>query len=248
MVLAVSGKPIGGREAMSEPSILVVLPARAGSKGFPGKNRILWDYAQPPTDRGWTIVLTTDDSELAIRGALLGYTVWERPDHLASDTASMADVVADVCRQMPPHDAVLIWQLTQPCRRLATVDKAIQQWVEQGRHGTVVTLQPVPDHYAPERMVTIGGDGHAWGYSSDVLTSISHRRRQDVERAYVRDGQAYVLDWERAIKGDWYDYTCTAVIEDQPVPLPIDSEQDWLIAKAWLEAHQAEAYTIPGVR
>jgi CMP-N-acetylneuraminic acid synthetase len=217
-------------EARRMSTICTLIPARRHSQGFPGKNRRLWEYgAIPSLGRPQDLIaVTTDDPILKLYAEREGFLVVDRPDHLATDTASMAAVVSHACQNLPSHDAVLIWQLTQPCRRQSTVNKAIQQWKDQREKGSVITVQRVPDHYLPNRVVGVWGDG------SMVLPDHPAARRQDARPAYIRDGQAYVLTWRRALDADWYKGLCTAVIDDPPVPPPIDSEQDWIRAQAWL--------------
>ena len=223
---------------MSAPTILTLVPARLGSKGWPGKNRLLWPYAKPRLGRPQDLIaVTTDDPELSKLAAREGFLVIDRPPELATDTAKMVDVVAHACHQLPPHDGVLVWQLTQPCRRRATMQRVIETWRNQRARGTVVTVQRVPDHYVPQRTVQV------WANGMMVMNQDDAHRRQDAKPAYIRDGQAYLTTWRRALERNWYHGLCTAVIEREPLPLPIDTEQDWQIAKAYLSAPKHQPLT-----
>jgi CMP-N-acetylneuraminic acid synthetase len=221
------------------PTILTLIPCRMASKGFPGKNRRLWEYGAIPTiGRPQDLIaVTTDDPLIAKYAEREGFLVVHRPPELATDTASMAAVVSHACHNLPSHDAVLIWQLTQPCRRQATVNKAIQQWKDQRERGSVITVQRIPDHYLPTRTVDV------WQDKTLMLPDHHAARRQDARPAYIRDGQAYVLTWRRALDADWYKGLCTAVIDDPPVPPPIDTEVDWIRAQAWLREQKLQEAT-----
>ena len=86
-------------------NILVVIPARGGSKGIPRKNiinicgRPLIDYtirSALQVDRISDVVVSTEDEEIAIVSKELGAQVpFIRPEHLATDQAQSAPVVID---------------------------------------------------------------------------------------------------------------------------------------------------------
>jgi|TARA_R110000851_G_scaffold76074_2_gene167441 CMP-N-acetylneuraminic acid synthetase len=76
----------------------IIIPARKGSKGFPGKNRYLFDYAvsQIPHEFKSHIVFTSDDDELLARAFECGFQILEREPHLSTDETSMGSVISDV--------------------------------------------------------------------------------------------------------------------------------------------------------
>lgn len=88
---------------MTEPTVLVVVPARGGSKRVPRKNLrklagqpLIAHTAAAISLAGLTArtVLSTDDPEIAEIGAALGWCVpFLRPAELATDSAATADVV-----------------------------------------------------------------------------------------------------------------------------------------------------------
>ena len=79
-------------------NVTIVIPARKGSKGFPGKNRYLFDYtaSQIPHRLLDQVILTSDDEELLAKASDLGFQVLERESHLSTDEASMRSVISDV--------------------------------------------------------------------------------------------------------------------------------------------------------
>ncbi|QYJ03731.1 acylneuraminate cytidylyltransferase family protein [Nocardioides panacisoli] len=113
---------------------VAVVPLRAGSKGLPGKNvrelagRPLYRHAvEHARDAGATrIVITTDVPEVLSADHGQDVVLHHRPDALASDTATMDDVLGDVLARGEFDDVdVVLLQPTSPLRRVAQVRGAI---------------------------------------------------------------------------------------------------------------------------
>lgn len=87
-----------------------VVPCRAGSKGFPGKNRLFFNFTADFLDRTRQfarVLVTTDDSLIADWAVRRGDFVRPRPEALATDTARIKDVVVDLvatCDFLAPDD------------------------------------------------------------------------------------------------------------------------------------------------
>jgi CMP-N-acetylneuraminic acid synthetase len=110
--------------------LTAIIPARAGSKGIPGKN--LWRFGEytllerairlaqacPAVDR---IIVSTDSSEMheiAQRYGVAAPTL--RPAHLADDQAKTVDVVLDLLNQSAINEGhILLLQVTSPLRTRA---------------------------------------------------------------------------------------------------------------------------------
>lgn len=125
------------------PRVLVVIPARGGSKGIPRKNlralagRPLIHYAistalasrfQP------TVCVTSDDDEILSIAAGLGATPLLRGDALAGDEATLDPVVHDALVRAEaaadaPFDLVVTMQPTSPLLRVASLDAALEKMV-----------------------------------------------------------------------------------------------------------------------
>ena len=81
---------------------VAVVPARKGSVGFKGKNRILCDETFNfinDVQMFDEIVVTTDDSVVAQRAAYNEYDVINRSAHLCQGDISIRDVIKDVIIQ-----------------------------------------------------------------------------------------------------------------------------------------------------
>ncbi len=105
-----------------------VIPARSGSKGLPGKNRILFDHtaSKIPKRVSKSVIVTTDDSEVATKAEEKGFLVQNRSAKNSSDTASTRDVLLEVINEfkIPEDDKVVLLYLTYPSRKWRDVLRA----------------------------------------------------------------------------------------------------------------------------
>ncbi|MBS1848855.1 MAG: acylneuraminate cytidylyltransferase family protein [Actinobacteria bacterium] len=122
--------------------VLIVIPARGGSKGIPGKNLrevagrplICWtiDHALE-VDGDVRVVVSTDDPEIASTARAAGAEVpFLRPADLAVDTAPTEPAVEHAITRMANDgfdpDAVVLLQATSPVRRPGTVARAVDRF------------------------------------------------------------------------------------------------------------------------
>ena len=116
---------------MDLTQFLVVIPARKGSKGIPGKNRKLLngkpliqysiDFALENFDRT-QIYLSTDDEVILQIAEQNGIMATElRPSHLATDQASMQEVLKYIITKQEAvgnnYQGLILLQPTSPFRR-----------------------------------------------------------------------------------------------------------------------------------
>ena len=107
-------------------SVTIIIPARKGSKGFPKKNRLLFDYTakQIPPYLSERVVITSDDEEILDRAKAYNFRVIERREELSQDDTSMLLVIKDVADQLkltPDHDLITLYP-TYPQRTWAQVE------------------------------------------------------------------------------------------------------------------------------
>ncbi|WP_293912758.1 MULTISPECIES: acylneuraminate cytidylyltransferase family protein [unclassified Sphingobacterium] len=125
---------------------LITICARGGSKGIPGKNirpineRPLIDYtieiAEQLSDKyDIDIYLSTDNAEIKEVVYKLGRSKikldYQRPEHLASDTAGKLDAIVDVKnfaeqKNNIRYDFVMDLDVTSPLRTIVDLDEAIK--------------------------------------------------------------------------------------------------------------------------
>lgn len=227
--------------------MLIIVPARKGSKGIVGKNTksfcghplIAWSFAaaqQIAADLDARIVCTTDDPEIAELIAAQHHgdiLLHNRAANLSSDTAGMAEVVLDVCDTLNASHYVLL-QPTTPLRLGDDLMRLVQATLA---HDTVVSCTNPVEH--PEDIITL--DGHQG--QPAILADKSTRRQDRATQYRFVDGGYYsgIVETLRAtnlfLPADTFYQTLTA-----PAGVDIDTPFDWAMAKAQHDWLSAEGY------
>lgn len=120
--------------------ILVVIPARGGSKGIPGKN--IFPLAGEPlivhsirhaltSKLASRVIVSTDSENIAAVARENGAEVIERPAEISDDLASSEAALLHVLDQLREQenytpDLVVFLQYTSPLRRNDDIDRAIE--------------------------------------------------------------------------------------------------------------------------
>ena len=183
--------------------IVAIVPARAGSKGIPGKNikplcgKPLLAYtaavvrAAAIFDRA---LLSTDTEEIAEVGRAYGLEApFLRPPELARDDTPMLPVIEHAVqwlkRDRAQVDIVVLLQPTQPLRDAADVVRAVRL-LEEHRCDSVASVVALPAHMCPDYVMRIDESGRLVNFLPEGARVT---RRQDVRPAYVRDGTVYAV-------------------------------------------------------
>ncbi len=224
---------------------LALIPARGGSKGIPFKNgrsfcgKPLVSWA---LDIGLATctqtMLSTEDSTLACIGKIHGVDVIDRPRELATDEAPMLPVVKHALKAVLPWvpDVVVLLQPTQPLRTVRDVKVALQLLEDDhdGDVDSVVSVVPVPPHFAPDYVVRSVG---RWiRQRSQRLT-----RRQDARTVLSRDGTVYCIRARTIRRGSLYGSHCIPLYVDPDQSVNIDDESDWKRAESLMRERFDEA-------
>lgn len=125
------------------PSLVAVVPLRAGSKGFPGKNtallagRPLYQHSleQALAAGADRVVVTTDIEDVLAADHDPRVVLHRRPPALAGDAVAMDPVLSDVLDTpglVGPDDTVVLLQATSPLRRPEQIRAAVGQLAEPG--------------------------------------------------------------------------------------------------------------------
>lgn len=228
---------------MAGKGILIVVPARGGSKGLPRKNaRKLGDLPL----LGWTAhtiraagldealcLLSTDDPEIAEIGRSVGLEApFMRPAELATDEASAESVALHALdwlaaeRRVHPSTVMLL-QPTSPFRPPVCLREAVAIMSDNDVPGVLgvkpVQRSPRTLFYADEKMQLTAID------SDTKLIS----RRQDVRPIFTPNGALYLIPTQELRSSrSFFPPNCRAIVMDQITSLDIDDPLGWAIAEA----------------
>ena len=217
--------------------VLGLVPARAGSKGVPGKNlrplagRTLLDYTAAAARESGVLtrtVLSTDSEEIAEAGRRAGLEVpFLRPADLAQDDTPMLPVILHAVEALEREgwapDAIVLLQPTSPLRQPSHIRSALQQLVDSSAD-SVVSVVELPRHLSPDYVMRID-DGVLRPFLPEGERVA---RRQDARRAYSREGTVYAF-WRQTLQrfGNIYGADCRPLVIDSSESLSIDSQEDW---------------------
>lgn len=184
--------------------VLVVIPARGGSKGIPHKNiasvagKPLIAYTTellgelPWVD--WAVV-STDDTDIAQEALRVGTAeiVW-RPEELSGDRIGDMPVLAHALSESEATtgercDVVVMLQPTSPLRTASDIEGCLDTLLD-GSWDSVWTVSETDLTYHPQKQVKLSPDGVLDFYleSGSLITA-----RQQLEPAFHRNGVCYAF-------------------------------------------------------
>ena len=226
---------------LSVSVILGIVPARAGSKGLPGKNimalagRPLIEYTARAARESRVLdrtILSTDSEAIADAGRRCGLEVpFMRPAPLAEDDTPMLAVVRHAVETLAAGgwvaDAIVLLQPTSPLRRPDHIRDVVDR-LRTSKADSVVTVVEVPRHLSPDYVMKIE-DGLLKPFLPEGARLT---RRQDARPAYSREGTVYAF-WRTTLEryGNIYGERCEPLVIDAHDSLSIDSSDDWAAAE-----------------
>lgn len=188
-------------------NILAIIPARAGSKGLPGKNirplkglpLLAWPI-RAALASGYidNVIVSTDSQKFADIAAEHGANVpFLRPTELASDTASSMDFIIhalDYFRNVgEEYDYLVLLEPTSPLTEASDIDKALEMLVNDENADSIVGVTLMETTH-PAFTVRVQGDGLIKPFMSETFDDLP--RRQDLETLYCLDGSLYISSVE----------------------------------------------------
>ncbi len=228
--------------------ILGVVTARAGSKAIPGKNtRLLAGQplitytidaarASGVFDR---LILSTDDPRASAIARERGCEVpFMRPPALAADDTPHLPVMQHALTWLRDHehyapDWVMILQPTSPLRQPRHMCEAVDLGVAAGAD-SVVSVDAIPAHFNPMRVVTIDADGWARLFVGGLPVKRRPARRQDLPAAWVLNGAIYLFRTALLfdpVEPSLYGDKVAAYRMAPPYGFNIDEPEDWTTAE-----------------
>ncbi len=219
--------------------VLVVIPARGGSKGIPHKNikplngkpLVCYsiDVARQFTSDD-NICLTTDDDEIIKVVEDYGLKVpFKRPDYLATDTCGSNEVIRHAYKfyeQKGIHyDAILLLQPTSPFRKVEFLKEAVDLYDDNIDMVTSVKLSSCNPYY----------DG--FEEDDEGLLQISKgdgtiERRQDAPSVWQQNGSIYVINPKSLMEKGLSHFTRNRKYSmSELYSVDIDNPFDWKVAE-----------------
>ena len=227
--------------------VLGLVVARSGSKGIPGKNmRILggkplavhaikFGMENPAVD---SVFVSSDIEGLMQASLALGAEMpFLRPKELCLDETAMIDVLLHVVDFLETENRLpeflVLLQPTSPFRRHSDLSNALNILFDDEKIDSIVSVEPVPDHYSPAFLMKIEDGNLVPFLSSGTLSS----RRQDAPKAFSRSGQFYVTRISSFLRHkSIYGNTCLPFPTSHPA-VNLDSLDDWDKATELLESN-----------
>jgi N-acylneuraminate cytidylyltransferase len=206
---------------------LVIVPARAGSKGVPNKNfkelpdgsTLLSRAVDIGLHLGGLVAISSDADIDAVCDAVslaastsTNVKGIRRPAALAQDDTPMRDVVEHVLAQVPgePDQPIVLLQPTTPLRTVKQVKACLDEL--RGQSCGVATVKAIPEKYWRAR--------HISAFANDAVRMVP--RRQDATPLYLLSGTAYC--WMRG--NGWPTHWEAVLDRDEPY-VNVDTPDDW---------------------
>lgn len=180
-------------------SATAIILARAGSKGFPGKNTapvcgipcIIWTIEHALACKTVSrVVVSSDDIASLAMARIWGVGTIERPPELSHDTARIDDAARHAYSQLgEPEGPVVILYANVPARPDDLTDRAVRLLQSSGCDS--VQSYTSVGKYHPWWMARLDEAGQVRPWEGEVLNHNTFRR-QDLPLALVPDGGVIV--------------------------------------------------------
>jgi CMP-N-acetylneuraminic acid synthetase len=219
--------------------VLAIIPARAGSKGVKNKNKRLVcgkpliQYsieAAKQSELLTDIVVSTDDEDILQLAESLDVITVRRKENISNDTSAIELSIQEVLESYTDYDTIVLLQPTSPLRDQFDIDNAIRKFEESDKTRTLTSVTKVDDHH-PARM---------YKDRSGILLPLDpvnyHKRRQDLEELFIRNGCLYIFDKRNFLK-ETKVITKETLTFEMPAEksVNVDREMDLLLLQLVLE-------------
>jgi CMP-N,N'-diacetyllegionaminic acid synthase len=178
--------------------ILAIIPARGGSKGVPGKNKMLFDgkpliiysvEAALNCNSIYKIVVSSDDDEILEKSAISPKVfLHKRNAQIANDKSPVIQTILTVLELYGENeiDAVMLLQPTSPIRDSKDIEGAIKLFEQNPWANSLISVCEMDDIH-PARMY--------WKEESKlepIIEKMEELLRQDIPKAFFRNGSIYI--------------------------------------------------------
>lgn len=184
--------------------VLALVPARAGSKGLPGKNirpfagkpLLAWPIEAAKASRYVDdVVISTDSDDFARMAEEFGARApFLRPAELASDQAPSIGFVLHALDRLEADgarfDYLVLLEPTSPLTEASDIDRALESLETAGAAADAIVSVSALEAHHPAFAVRVGGGGLVSPYQGGTFDNLP--RRQDVEPLFCLDGSLYI--------------------------------------------------------
>jgi CMP-N-acetylneuraminic acid synthetase len=233
--------------------MLVVIPARAGSKRIPGKSlRRLGGHpllaytiasAQELRDASRVIVASEDDQILAC-AQHYGADIWRRPTYTATDDAAdITWLVPFVLTHVGPLEAFVLRRLTSPFVTSATIVRAWIDFQNVPEATALRAMRPCTEHpnkqwFRQGRWVIPLVNPEKWNDQTGVEAWSTPT--QELRRVYVQTAGLEILKAETIRAGSLTGDRVMPWFFTDEQALDINNANDWWTAERLIDAGAAE--------
>jgi len=177
---------------LTQLKTIAIIPARAGSKRLPGKNRMLLggiplvvhsiNYAKENHQIIDEIVVSTDDPKIKTISIAEGVKVVDRPEKLSGDEVSTLSVLQHVLETLNDKiENVILLQPTNPLRPKSLLVDAFQVF-ERGGYESLMTISESHQKLGRIEQQKFVPYNYKMG-----------QRSQDLEPLYFENGLLYII-------------------------------------------------------
>ena len=234
---------------MKKAKILIVIPARRGSKGIKSKNKKLLlgkplvSYSLEVASmlpNNYTSIISTDDSEII--DIANNYNISNnglRPKNLSGDSALTLDVLNYELAKTEDSlntkfDGVMLLQPTCPIRDLNHIQDIEEIFTRNGGLSSVVSVKKIDSEH-PFRMKRLINDNILINLIDQGFEDM--RPRQKLPPVYIRNGSIYLTPSKEVRLNNTLVTDKTYGFEmDARHSVNIDNIEDFLIAQYHMEA------------
>jgi CMP-N-acetylneuraminic acid synthetase len=227
--------------------VIVVIPARGGSKRFPGKNiapllgRPLISYviaAAKSASLVNGVYVSTEDKDIAEvaknEGAIVPYM---RPKELAGDTVTADEAVKHMVRYLLEKEKksvsiVVLIQPTSPFVRPDHIDSAVKMFFEKPSLDSLTTLTELDHIDHPYNLSCFAEDG-TWEFL--FLEERSKATTRQAKPPFYKFGNLFAVRTETLLKYGRFGHSKGAVLIDAVYSWDIDYEWELKVAECMIE-------------
>jgi N-acylneuraminate cytidylyltransferase/CMP-N,N'-diacetyllegionaminic acid synthase len=223
-------------------TFLVIILARSGSKGLPGKNikningkpLVAWSIEAGLNSKYIDkLTVSTDSEEYAKIAKSFGAEVpFIRPNEISTDESSRKDAIEyslDFFKDKGmTYDYVILLEPTSPLTTGKDIDSAIEQlFLEESAEAIVGVSLSEASH--PNFSVELN-NGFLNFISKDQKSSVV--RRQDLEDYYFYDGSLYISEVDKYLEKEFYHEKTLGYVTPKWKSLEIDDIDDFVMVEA----------------